>query len=40
MFKRFLLFVTIISLITGSAAQASPNVYRGSDAMRAGSLSR
>ncbi|CAN7777489.1 hypothetical protein LJR296_007770 [Cupriavidus necator] len=37
MFQRFLLFVTIISLITGCAAQASPNVYRGSDVMRAGS---
>ncbi len=37
MFKRFFLFIAIVSLFTGCAAQSSPNVYRGSDAMRAGS---
>ncbi|QUN31837.1 hypothetical protein KB879_36525 (plasmid) [Cupriavidus sp. KK10] len=37
MFKCFFLFVAIVSLFTGCAAQSSPNVYRGSDAMRAGS---
>jgi outer membrane lipoprotein SlyB len=38
MFKRFLLFVAIVSLFTGCAAQSSPNTYRGSDAMRTGSV--
>lgn len=37
MFKRYFLLFAFISAISGCAAQASPNVYRGSDAMRAGS---
>lgn len=37
MFKHFFLFVAIVSLFTGCAVQSSSNVYRGSDAMRAGS---
>ncbi|CAG9180462.1 hypothetical protein LMG23992_04248 [Cupriavidus laharis] len=38
MIKRFFLFVAIVSLFTGCAAQSSPNTYRGSDAMRTGSV--
>ncbi|CAG2159753.1 outer membrane lipoprotein [Cupriavidus numazuensis] len=37
MFKRFFLLFAVVSAITGCAAQASPNVYHGSDSMRMGS---